>query len=218
MPIIPKGRDKEDIFYELVFNDDLSLEGKCSYSRSEYAAFNFRNAYERYTSENDYLENMESQNNGLTVKSFLIHNLDSIEKPIQDEYEIQLKNAVTTAGDLIYFTPLLHHQMVQNPFLSETREYPVDYGYKESKTIALNITIPKGYEVSEVPKQMKISLPEQAGYTQFSATVMGDKITVLYKLVLNKTLFLPTEYKNLKEFYNLIIKKQAEPIIFKKVG
>ena len=36
------------------------------------------------------------------------------------------------------------------------------------------------------------------------------------RIKINKTMFLPDEYENLREFFKLVVKKQSEQIVLKK--
>jgi hypothetical protein len=80
----------------------------------------------------------------------------------------------------------------------------------------LQLTIPEGYSVEELPKGNSISLPEKGGRFQYQVSQVGNKIVVNFRLSIDKALFIPSEYPGLKEFYNLVINKQAEQIILKK--
>jgi len=44
-----------------------------------------------------------------------------------------------------------------------------------------------------------------------------NKIVISTRFSMNKALFLPDEYKMLQEFYNMIIAKESEQIVLKKI-
>ncbi|MBP1670321.1 MAG: hypothetical protein H6Q21_2687, partial [Bacteroidetes bacterium] len=50
----------------------------------------------------------------------------------------------------------------------------------------------------------------------YQAGCTGNFVQVTTSFEINKTLYLETEYKLLKEFYNQVIAKQAEVIMVKK--
>jgi len=218
-PVIIKtsGKDKKNVVCNLVIEEDLTLTGKINSIKYDYAAFDFRKSYREYESQDMYLEDMESEYPGLRVNSMSIDNLDSIYKPVSEHYEISLRNAVSPVGDMYYITPLLFYKTAENPFKVEIREYPVDFPYPQDETYIIEYTIPENMELVEAPKPVKIALPENAGSVFYNVAVLGKKITISYKFAISKTMFATTEYKNLKEFFDLIIKKQAEPIILKKI-
>ena len=78
------------------------------------------------------------------------------------------------------------------------------------------ITIPEGYTVDELPQSKVLMLPGNAGKYVYNVANTGNSITLLSNFQINKSLFLQTEYPNLREFYNQVIAKQAEQIVLKK--
>jgi hypothetical protein len=215
--LTPKARDTQKVIYNLNFTNDLNLKGTAEYSRTDYGALNFRNQYHEFSSEQEFLEDRENDYPGLAITDFILENLDSLDLPIRDKYEIEIKNAVTNIDDKVYLNPMLVHQLTENPFKIENRQYPVDYAYLQDYIISINYTLPEGYEVVELPKQAMLKLPENAASFMYNVTKMNNSIYVTYRFNINKITFLPLEYLNLKEFYNQIIKKHAEPIVLKKV-
>jgi len=213
--ITPNFKDKETIFYGLTLNKDLKLEGKINYSRHGYAAYDFRQDYKEYAGDEDYLTSLESEYNGLLIKDFSIKNLENTDAPISDTYEVEIKNKVERINDMIIINPFLFEKIENNPFKLEERKYPVDFAYCRNKYLISNITIPEGYVVSDIPKPIRIVLPDKSMSVQIQHQQMQNKITTVYKLNINKTLFLPEEYTYLKTLYEQIIKKHAEPIILK---
>jgi hypothetical protein len=215
IPIKPDKKDKETIYYELSLSNDLQLSGKLSYNRYDYAAYDFRNDQKDFSGEEEYIIDLEERFPGLTVKEMNISNLDEIEQPITDTYTVSIKNQVEQINDMLLINPFLFETREDNPFKLEKRNYPVDFVYQRQKQLITKISIPEGYTVSEVPQPIRINMPGKSAAVQIMYQVNGNAITMMYKFNINKTLFLPEEYANLKTLYAEIIKKHAEPIILK---
>ncbi|MBI9060787.1 MAG: hypothetical protein JEZ14_02285 [Marinilabiliaceae bacterium] len=213
--IKPNYKDRETIFYELKLDDQLNLEGKMNYSRTGYAAYDFRKDYKEYAGDEEYLTSIESEKPGLTIKNFAVENLDNLNEPLRDSYDIKIKNKVEQINDMILINPFLFEQITDNPFKLEERQYPVDFAYQRSKYLISNIIIPEGYMVSELPKPIVINLPDKSMSVKVQFQAQGNKLMSIYKYSIKKTLFMPDEYAYLKAIYEQIIKKQAEPIILK---
>ncbi|MBN1952968.1 MAG: DUF3857 domain-containing protein [Bacteroidales bacterium] len=212
-----KGKEKINAVYNLTIEEDNTLSGEASFMRDEYAAYDFRSEYKRYATQDEYLENMENQYSGLRVSSMDITNLENIQEPLKDSYTCTIRNAINASGDRIYINPLFHHQVDENPFKTENRNYPVDYAYQRSKTIIVNYIIPEGYEVEQLPESTRFSLPDNAASMLYNVAHSGNKIMVVYKIEINRVIHLSGDYGLLREFYNMIVKKHAEPLILKKV-
>jgi len=213
--IKPKFKKQENILYNLTLDDDLNLKGQINYSRAGYAAYDFRQDYKEYAGEEDYLTQLESENSGLLIKDFSIKNVDDTEKPLQDAYTIELKNKVERINDMVILNPFLLERISDNPFKLEERKYPVDFAYCRSKYLVSTINFPDNLVVSELPKPIRITLPDKSISVQVMHQTMANKITTVYKFNINKTMFLPDEYELLKAVYEQIIKKHNEPIILK---
>jgi hypothetical protein len=127
-----------------------------------------------------------------------------------------MKEGQESDAGIIYIDPVLFDRQKNNPFTSPSREYPVDFGLPFSQVYNLQLTIPEGYSVEELPKNNSILLPEKGGKFQYQVAQVGNKIVLNFRFSIDKTLFIPAEYKNLVEFYNLVINKEAEQIILKK--
>ena len=51
----------------------------------------------------------------------------------------------------------------ENIFKSDDRRYPVDFGYGFSDVHMVNIKIPEGYEIAELPESGGFKLPDDLG-------------------------------------------------------
>ncbi len=217
VPINAKKKDKQMVVYTLSVENDLSLKGTIAYQKGDYAALDFRNNYERFNSDEAYLTDFKSDKKGLKILSHKIDNLDSLCKPIHEEFEITASNSVSDIDGELYIIPLLFEQLEENPFQIAKREYPIDFGYTREKTIIVNYTIPQGYSVASLPADASLRLPENSASLIRKSTITENKISITYKFSINKSIFLPSEYADLREFYNQVIAKHAEPIVLKKI-
>jgi len=126
-------------------------------------------------------------------------------------------NSVSEIDGELYIMPLLFEQIRENPFKVSKREYPIDFGYAREKTIIVNYTIPKGYTVVNMPANVSLKLAENSASFSCKSSVTEGRVTLMYKFNINNSLFLQTQYADLREFYNQVIAKHAEPIVMKKI-
>jgi hypothetical protein len=71
--------------------------------------------------------------------------------------------------------------------------------------------------VDELPKQMLAKFDEEGkSFFEYRISQTGDQILFRTRIKIDRALFLPEEYEGLREFFNLIVKKQSEQIVFKK--
>jgi len=58
-------------------------------------------------------------------------------------------------------------------------------------------------------------LPNNEGVATINYSTRENILVVIYKLQINKKLFIPEEYGTIQELYAQIIKKQTQPVILK---
>jgi hypothetical protein len=212
-PVQPRHRAKVLFDATVTFTESGGLTGKLKSFKDGYAAYDVRKQF-REGGENKY--KIDLGNKLWNVHKYEIMNLQAVDKPLEELCEVSIDDYVIQANDKIYFNPHLFLREESNPFVSDSRIYPVDFEKLIDNTIVCTLIIPEGYAVEEVPENKALALPGNAGKCVFSTTVNGNKIIVTSKLIFNKTFFLPAEYGSLKEFYATIVSKKAENIVLKK--
>ncbi len=214
--LIPTAKYKSVTQNKLTMTPDGTLEGTIKKTKSGYQAINFRKAYDRADNEEAFIEDLQNKHEGLTIESHQFENISDTYKSIKEEYQVTIDDKTEMAGDLIYLNPMVNNAYSDNPFKLEVRQYPVDYAIPIEETYMFQFTLPDGYIVESMPEGTTIGLPEKATLFSYNAKIIGDKITVISRIKITKTLFVGDEYEGLKEFYNLIIKKHSEQIVLKK--
>lgn len=215
--LIPENEETKVTAYDLQLGEDLSLKGKLIKSQGDYGAYNFRCQFKGFASEESFINDLETQNPGLMIKDYKFNKIDSIYFPTNEEYSVEIKNKVEKVNDLIMVNPFLFEQVVQNPFASEARKYPVNFPYLKTEMVVTKIGIPDGLTIPEMPKPVSIELPDKSATVLINYSLKGKDLVVVYKFQLNKLLFFPGEHEMLKEMYSQIIKAHAQPIILKHV-
>ena len=144
----------------------------------------------------------------------LIDSVDKYEFPLGIRYDFDLKQE---KEDIIYLNPMFGEGFRENPFKSAVRNYPVEMPYAFDETYTLQIEVPQGYVVDELPKQMVVKLNEEEdGVFEYRISQSGANISLRSRIIFRRAYFLPEEYENLREFFNMIVTKQNEQIVFKK--
>jgi hypothetical protein len=148
------------------------------------------------------------------IKSPYIDSLTKYEEPVALHYQMKWNPA---KDDILYVDPMFGEAQKNNPFKSAERYYPVEMPYTIDETYLLTMEVPQGYLVDELPKQMAAKLDENgSAYFEYRISQSGNTISLRSIVRISRTLFMPDEYANLREFFNLIVNKQNEQIVFKK--
>jgi len=202
--------------FTLDINTDGTLKGSAVEYYDGYAGVAFRNDLSTEKSLDDYFRKMQENIKGLVINQFSVLDRNDINKRVQDSLNIEIADHLDMVGDKIIFTPLLFEKVEKNPYTLEERKYPVNYTYPISRTYVFVYKLPEGYTIESLPKPVILKLPDNSVSITYSIQSSGNQIIVVYIQKINKVLFLPDEYKNLKTLYDQIVMKQAEQIILKK--
>jgi hypothetical protein len=149
-----------------------------------------------------------------TVSNVELDSLDLPDQPLAVAYDLRLK--LDAATDIYYFNPMLDDGYKENPFKAAKRLYPVEMPYAMDKSFVLNMEIPAGYVVDDMPKSARVMLNDDEGLFEYIISKDDQGIQFRSHIRLNKATYGPEDYATLRDFFALIVKKQTEQIVFKK--
>lgn len=171
-------------------------------------------------SEEEFYEKWDEENNRFKINSFKVSNRDSLDKPLAEEFEIEIENFASLQNDQLAFNPYIDSKTTKNPFNLTERNYPIDFGSLIQEESYMEIKLPKGYTYAPETKLKNISmaLPERAARYIFKVSNSDPNVLLIESATqFNKPLFLPEEYFDLKEFFSRIIQAQKLDISLKKI-
>lgn len=208
---------KKTITYSLVLDTENKLKGKLFLSASHYEALDRREHYRTSANEEEYLKKYKGDKPGLSISNYQLSNLNLVEEPLSESMDVVIEDNVEEAGNLVYLNPLLFDQTKENPFKLEERKFPVDFGYPTEENYRVTIEFPKGYQLDKTPKNEKMILPDESAVFMFMTAAEENKLLLNSKITIKKAFYTSEEYKDLKELFKNIVRKQAEQIVFKKI-
>ncbi|MEJ2004377.1 MAG: DUF3857 domain-containing protein [Cyclobacteriaceae bacterium] len=198
----------------LTLEENGDLSGKMKVTRKGYDAINFRRKNKE--SQKEYIESFSEDMASWAINAHEISGMEANDDAIEELMDIQITGYAQSTGDAIYFNPIIHDRLEENPYKLDERQYPVDYAVPVKKMNSYTITIPQNFAVEEVPETIVFALPGNGGRFIYSISVNGNRVIVTSQLMINKTVFLQGDYPALRQFYAEIVAKQAEQIVLKK--
>jgi hypothetical protein len=133
-----------------------------------------------------YIENYKEKNSDWEISEYEIKNEDDISKILSEKIVVDNFNNIDVSDDIIYLPAVLTDEETENPFKSETREYPVDFAIPIYDKTIINITIPEGYKLEELPKPTKVVLPNDDASYIYTAQQVGNNIQILTQTNIKK--------------------------------
>ena len=156
----------------------------------------------------------------LTKKLGSAYKLSNLEIDSLSNYNEPVKYSIDFTSeldeDIIYINPLFGEETGKNPFTSNKRFYPIEIPYIIKEVIILDMEIPKGYVVEELPKSVRYFLNETEGVFEYLVVKRENKIQLRSTTHIKKANFPQEDYDTLREFFAFVIQKQSEQIVFKK--
>ncbi|MBS1948728.1 MAG: DUF3858 domain-containing protein [Bacteroidetes bacterium] len=197
----------------LIVNDEKekgAMSGSLTYDPGYYGSVAIRQK-----GEQEYFRNLQTMyGSDIKISGTGIDSLQQHEFPVSVHYSFRFVNDAN--ADVIYFSPVIGEAYETNPFKAVERKYPIEMSYPIDETYVLNMEIPTGYAVDEVPKAVRVAYNENEGIFEYLNQKSENNVQLRLHLKLNKAVFYAEEYSSLREFFSYVVKKESEQIVFKK--
>lgn len=201
---------------DLTLQSDGKIKGTITNYYVGYAAYEKRRDIKKFNSFDDYAEDLNSKMGKIKLTNPQITNLDSLNLPLSEKYEVNINLNNTASPGNLTFNPAFWAQETENPFKLTERSYPVDMGSTTDERLVLALHYPEDMIISNKPESVAMGLPNKGG--KFITAFDTDNNVLNYSQViqLSKAVYQPAEYPYLKEIYNKMIQNQKATVTFKK--
>ncbi|MFW2475901.1 MAG: transglutaminase-like domain-containing protein, partial [Sediminibacterium sp.] len=194
---------------------DGKLTGNAYVQFGKFESIDYRNKYA--TSQPDEIVKSIGQEYStiFKVSNLIMDDFKNYDAPLSMKYDLNTAG-LDSDEEIIYFNPIITKGYTKNPFASASRLFPVEMPYCINDNYSLELEIPKGYSVDEIPKGARINFNDGEGIYEYLISKQDSIIKIRTKLFFKKANFPPDEYEVLRNFFGFIVKKQNEQIVFKK--
>jgi len=213
----PKWVSKNEYSAEMFLPGNGDLEGSIQLKNHHYTAVSSHNMI---IGDNDYSKleaSLVSSYQNAAIDSLVVEKTLLPYPQMTTRLHIIIPEAVVYAGDLIYLSPGKLISWKTNPFSASERKLPVNFPYPFLDNYSLAFEIPQGYTVQEVPKNTLINLLNGKVAYQYSLSKKNNQLIVNVRLSITQTLFISDEYQDLRSFFDQVVSKNDEKIIFRKI-
>ena len=198
----------------LMTNTDKGIEGTLESTLGKEESYQLRRRLNGKNQKDYFKDTQTSWGEDMEISNGAIDSLSRLEDPVKVHYDFRLTQ--TAGASPLYINPMIGEGMRENPFKAAERKYPVEMPYVRDDMYVLNMQIPDGYEVDELPKSARVALNGNQGMFEYLIASQGNVIQLRCQLKLNKANFYPDDYSNLREFFGYVVKKESETIVLKK--
>ncbi|MFN0215076.1 MAG: DUF3857 domain-containing protein [Saprospiraceae bacterium] len=207
----------ETWFSNMKINEEGEMSGHMTMLLGGPAATTWRSDLEG-AKEADFLkEQFASSYAERSFDSITMTDIKAFDKPLKVDFYCKIPNAATPVNDFLYLKPVLDFFIMENPLKSIKRSFPVNLTYPIKAQYVLNLELPQGYSLEEIPPPARIILPDNGGKIQFSCgKISNSQVQVVLKANLAQLKFLPEEYEALRQFFELMADKAQFQLALKK--
>ncbi len=214
--ITPRDKSRQITSLNVTLSKDGELKGNVTMTYTGYRAAEKRSRIYSYSTPDEYITQRKNSSHTGTISEFEIVNLTDRSKPLVEKFAIEFE-PVNMNGGTFLFNPFLLERIVRNPFRSQERLYPVDFGVPRDETVIVNVQLPDGVALDEIPERVGIALPNSGGRYIFDVRQKGSTLAVNSSLAINRTVFSSEEYHYLKELFNRMISVNRMELVLKKL-
>ncbi len=215
-----QNKEKRSIqeFYDLTLNTAGQLAGHGEVTFSGYEALEIRRLIHN-EGETGFREEKIPNSGELVFSNLKFYALDSLDSPLRISFDIKFKKTLQSADQMLFFKPLISiFGKFVNVWVKDERRFPIDIGCPVISSFNCLMHFPPEIKTEELPKTIRISMPENDAKFLFGVNRSTDGISVSAELDLQKTFFKTTEYSAVREFYTQVNKKCSEMILLKKTN
>jgi hypothetical protein len=210
-----KGYDKT-VMCMLSIDENGLMSGTLDCKYDGYTGLNIRKKL-RLDGEEKYIENFTSNHTEWAIREMKIEDPESVDDPVKESIRLEISDKAEALGEMIYINPMLTDRIDENPFKQEKRKLPIEFIIPIKNSYMLNLQIPEGYVVEELPEQVSVTTSDRSAHLKYLVQAVGDRLQVMHSWGVDNTFYNPDAYQELKEFYALLVAKQNEQIVLKKV-
>ena len=207
--------DDKKLQQQVVSNLLIDSTGKLS-GVSTIKSANYAKNFRTNTYRSGKLKELLSSNEGIDVRidSILVKN----DKPEEPELQqiVSFNAELNRSGDYLFLPMDIFSGLGKNPFVAEKRQTDIDFGFSQKYEMNGSLQFPPGYELEELPKNVKMILPDSS--ISFRRTIQNAEgfISFWISLEINRPQFTVEEYDGVKEIYKRIYDFLSEQLVFKK--
>lgn len=211
-----KQRDDATLSIDLTLQPNGTGKARITRYSANYSAYLKRTAIKKFNSIDEYAENFWSKMPGTKLLKATIEDIDSLDMPLKEEYEVEMDFKNEFTHDRFLINPYIFNQLKINPLQVTERTYPVDRGMPTQEKYVLVMHLPEQYTIERGLQNQSVSLGDNDGvYTTHFEN--GDNTFTFSSLIeYNKTIYPPGEYPYLKQFISKMISAEKAEVQVRK--
>jgi Domain of Unknown Function with PDB structure (DUF3857)/Transglutaminase-like superfamily len=186
----------------------------------DYATYQ-RYAYREMTKKEDQIKPIETllahSVGTYQITKAAIGNLDVRDQPFEYQYSFVVHSYAKPAGDLLLVRPRVLGEKARDVLeKKEPRKYPIEFEGPRRDSDRIEITLPAGYQVDELPPPVDVDYP--FGSYHSKTEVSGNAVVYTRTFEIKEVSVPLDKMEDLKKFYRIIGSDERGTAVLKPAG
>jgi len=208
-----KDLKKNVVFFKAEITEQGEMKGEASVNSFDYERVERIPALQK--GKDKFIEEyITDPNPDVKVENFEIENEKVDTLPLVQKFKFT--KPVNSSGDYKYFSTNIFTGLENNPFVSDMRFSDVFFGTNQFYNIVAAITIPEGYTFEELPKNVRMIMPDTSISVARIIAAEKNQLSMRLTLEFKKPYYTTEEYSYFKEFYKKLMDILNEQFVIKK--
>src|SRR5690606_20863532 len=160
---------------DLTLSSDGVLTGQIRNTYQGYDALRRRRHIASFRFKEEFRKSLRKEMDEGVLTELEIVNLEDVEKPLIEEIGVE-SSAFSDGATQFLLNPFLVNRTVRNPFVSQERLYPVDFGSTLDERITIIVNFPEGVRLENLPDEVGLVLPGDGGHFMLKAQNEGQRV------------------------------------------
>jgi hypothetical protein len=196
-----------------LIDDAGNMSAEATISSGDYARLMRLPAAKK--GKDKFIENVIARGNpSLKVEDVSFENLEADSMPLVQK--VKFNQPLNSSGDYRYFSLNTLSGLETNPFVADNRYSDVFFGYNQNYTLVGNYTLPDGYEVETLPKNLRMIMPDTSISISRVCQASGGMIMTRITLDFKRPVYPANQYAEMHEFYKQLFDLLNEQVVIRK--
>ncbi|MES2113080.1 MAG: DUF3857 domain-containing protein [Bacteroidota bacterium] len=213
--IVNNETAREALIVSAEIKPDGKLTGTVHINSFGYHRMVLLEQYEKL-GEKKYIDGLKNNDNNLTISSLKRENLETDSLPLAQTFEFKA-DLTSTDENYIFVSPNIFSPAKINPFISEKRYAPIDFGNLNTYIIKGRYLLPKSYKIESLPASMILSTKDGGISFRRSVEQADGAIFLNYTITYARSIYTTDEYPAIHDFYKKMFEMLNEQIVLKKI-
>jgi hypothetical protein len=208
------GEARSKVTITATLSPDGLMRGEQTTVYSGNAAADERKAF-RQAADSAAFTTAKATKNGVTITQCKMEGHRDFAPNVTEVISFTKQGDVT--DDHIYINPFTELPITVNPFTEKERLLPVEFPCRNTFNAFVQLTLPEGWQLEEMPKSVTVSTPDKSASGRINYGIAdGNTVTINYQFRLASVCFDHKQYGMLSQLFDIFASRSKDMLVVTK--